>query len=207
MVNNCRRLFPAYRQIHDLLRSGEFGTVTGVEIRDGSPFDWNSVSDFYLRDPQRAKGVFLDRGAHTVDIVCWWLSGRPRVVESYSDAMGGAEGLMKVRLALDKATIRLTFSRFYKLENTYMIECEKASIVGRLFNASKFAIVRNGRRQPVVAGQPAALPPIRMATLGEFHRRCPARLAATVHGRGRGSVDWGDRRRLSPSHAVGAAVV
>jgi predicted dehydrogenase len=155
MVNNCRRLFPAYRRVQELLCSGEFGAIENVSISDGSPFDWNSVSAFYLRNAQQARGVFLDRGAHTVDLVCWWLSGRPQVMDARYDALGGAEGLMKVQMALGKTDVQLAFSRFYKLENCYTVACEKAQIRGRLFNSSRFEIVRDGRVESIQAGKPA----------------------------------------------------
>jgi predicted dehydrogenase len=155
MVNNCRRLFPAYRRVRDLLCSGEYGAIVNVRISDGSPFEWNSVSDFYLRNPPQAKGVFLDRGAHTVDVVCWWLSGRPQVIDARSDALGGAEALLKVQMALGKTTVELAFSRLYKLENCFTVECENATISGRLFNSTKFEIQRNGRTESIQAGKPA----------------------------------------------------
>ena len=126
-----------------------------VRISDGSPFEWNSVSDFYLRNPPQAKGVFLDRGAHTVDIVCWWLRGRPQVTDARYDALGGAEALLKVQMALGKTAVQLAFSRLYKLENCYTVECEKAQISGRLFNSSNFEVVRSGRVESIQAGKPA----------------------------------------------------
>lgn len=155
MVNNCRRLFPAYRRVHELLSSGEFGNVLRINISDGSPFDWNSVSAFYLRDAQQARGVFLDRGAHTVDIVGWWLSGQPQVVTSRFDAMGGAEALMKVQMSLEKTDIELAFSRLFKLENCYSVECENAQIRGRLFQSTRLEVVRNGQVESIQAGKPA----------------------------------------------------
>jgi predicted dehydrogenase len=154
MVNNCRRLFPAYRRVQELLSSGEYGDVLRITISDGSPFEWNSVSSFYLRDARQARGVFLDRGAHTVDIVDWWLPDRPHVVNSQYDAMGGAEALMKVQLACGNTDVQLTFSRLYKLENAYSIECERARIRGRLFQSTKFEVERQGRVEPIQAGKP-----------------------------------------------------
>jgi predicted dehydrogenase len=155
MVNNCRRLFPAYRRVHELLSSGECGAIVNVHISDGSPFEWHSVSDFYLRNAQQAKGVFLDRGAHTVDVVCWWLRGRPQVSDARYDALGGAEALLNVQMALGETDVQLAFSRLYKLENCYTVECEKAQISGRLFNSSRFEVVRNGRVESIQAGKPA----------------------------------------------------
>ncbi len=155
MVNNCRRLFPAYRRVQELLGSGECGEVLNLRISDGSPFEWNSVSDFYLKNPPQAKGVFLDRGAHTVDVVCWWLSGRPHVIQSQSDSLGGAEALLKVQMALGQTAVELAFSRIYKLENCYSVECENATITGRLFNSTKFEIHRPGQVETIHAGKPA----------------------------------------------------
>jgi predicted dehydrogenase len=155
MVNNCRRLFPAYRRVHELLRSEEYGAVVNVRISDGSPFEWSSVSDFYLRNPLVAKGVFLDRGAHTVDIVCWWLSGIPKIVDAKHDALGGAEARMNVQMAFDKTAVQLAFSRLFKLENCYTIDCEKAQITGRLFQSTRFEIVRNGKVARIRVGKPA----------------------------------------------------
>ncbi len=155
MVNNCRRLFPAYRRVRELLCSGEYGAIVNVRISDGSPFEWSSVSDFYLKNAQLAKGVFLDRGAHTVDIVCWWLSGRPQVIEARYDALGGAESLLNASMAFGKTSVQLAFSRLYKLENRYTVECEQAQISGRLFHSTKFEVTRNGRVELIQAGKPA----------------------------------------------------
>jgi predicted dehydrogenase len=154
MVNNCRRLFPAYRKVSELLHRGEYGKLLSVEISDGSPFDWNSASAFYLRDIQTARGVFLDRGAHTIDILCWWLADQPRVVEARYDALGGGEALMDVQLACGDTSIRLKFGRLYKLANCYTLQCANAQITGRLFDASSFRVLRHGRTEPIAAGKP-----------------------------------------------------
>ena len=160
MVNNCRRLFPSYRRVGELLREKAFGEILNVRISDGSPFEWSSVSDFYFRNAALAKGVFLDRGAHTVDVVCWWLSdlcagNGPQMIDARHDAMGGVEASFYVEMAFGKAAVQLAFSRLYKLENCYSIECEQAQITGRLFQSTKFEIVRNGRAETVRVGKPA----------------------------------------------------
>ena len=119
MVNNCRRLFPAYRAVRDILQSGKYGKVLRVDISDGSMFDWESVSAFYVRDAGASRGVLLDRGAHTVDILCWWLGATPNVIQARSDALGGAEAVMDVELECGETAIRLKFSRLYKLKNCH----------------------------------------------------------------------------------------
>jgi predicted dehydrogenase len=153
MVNNYRRLFPSYVRVKELLQTGQLGSVRRIVVHDGTEFAWNSASSFYLRDP-RVRGVFLDRGAHTVDILCWWLGQRPSVVQARHDAREGVEGLMDVRLAHREAVIDLKFSRFYRLENRYCIEGDNAQIEGRLFDFSRLCVRREGRAEWITAGKP-----------------------------------------------------
>jgi predicted dehydrogenase len=155
MVNHCRRLFPSYQRVRQLLDSGKYGKVLQVDISDGSPFEWNSVTSFYLQDARRAGGVFLDRGAHTVDLVNWWLGGHLQFVAANHDAAGGAEALMQAEFVSGQAPVRLKFSRLFKLQNQYTIDCEQAQIRGRLYNPTVMEIVRNGRVESIRTGQPA----------------------------------------------------
>lgn len=159
MVNNCRRMFPSYREVARRLHSGDLGEIRKVEIFDGSPFDWNSVSDFYLKNPELAKGVFLDRGAHTVDLVCWWLSqtgtlGTAKVIEAQYDALGGGEARINIHLCVGPTEVQLAFSRLHKLENRYSVECERGTISGRLFQSAMFDLNHCGKTETIQAGKP-----------------------------------------------------
>lgn len=156
MVNNCRRLFPAYQKIAESLQRKEWGEVQSIRIRDGSSFDWNSVSAFYLRDAASSKGVLLDRGAHTIDVLCWWLGQRPRIVSMRHDASDGAEAVCDLQLACGPASIGLKFSRMFKLDNTYQIQCERACLQGRLFAPAEFTVARAGKDRRIRVGRPAA---------------------------------------------------
>jgi predicted dehydrogenase len=129
--------------------------VLRIVINDGSELTWTSVSAFQIRDAAAARGVFLDRGAHTVDILCWWLTESLQVVRASSDAFGGAESVMDVELVSGDTSIHLKFSRLYKLENSFHIECEKAHIDGRLFNASSYRVTRNGQTKSIPVEPPA----------------------------------------------------
>ena len=151
MVNNYRRLFPSYRRVRELLQSGTLGDIRQITIHDGTEFGWNSASSFYLRDP-RVRGVFLDRGSHTIDILCWWLGQKPTVIEARYDAREGVEGLMDVRLACGETAIDLKFSRFYRLKNSYSIECENGRLEGRLFDFSRLHVLREERSERIIAG-------------------------------------------------------
>ena len=153
MVNNYRRLIPSYQRVRDWIQSGQLGKLRRITVLDGTQFAWNSASGFYLRDPE-ARGVLLDRGAHTLDVLCWWLGEPPRVTAVRSDAFDGVEGLADLQLCGSEADMHVKFSRFYRLPNSYRIEGETATIVGRLFDFGRFQVVRRGQSERIVAGRP-----------------------------------------------------
>ncbi len=153
MVNNYRRLFPSYRWVRESIRSGELGRVRRITVRDGTRFAWASVSGFYLRDV-KARGVLLDRGAHTIDVICWWLGIRPAVVRVHTDSQGGNEAVAHVELEANDVAIELSFSRLQRLENRYEIECESGIVRGRLFDLGGLQVVRGGEVRAIRAGRP-----------------------------------------------------
>jgi predicted dehydrogenase len=152
MVNNYRRLFPSYRRVHELLRSGQLGELRRIIVLDGTQFAWQSATSFYLRDPS-ARGVLLDRGSHTLDTLCWWLGETPRVVAARWDAMGGVEALMDLSLSARDARIQVKFSRLYRLPNRFIIEGTRATLMGRLFDYGQLHMHRNGATQRIDAGK------------------------------------------------------
>ena len=152
MANHYRRLFPAYRGVRDWISSAELGRLLRIDIQDGTRFAWESVSGFYLRD-LRARGVLFDRGAHTVDIVCWWLGGEPTVLSAGTDAFGGLEATAQVSLEWDSVPISLAFSRLERLENRYRLHFENGVLHGRLFDASRLHIVQEGREETRTLGK------------------------------------------------------
>ena len=74
--------------------------------------------------------MLLDRGAHTLDVLCWWLQVL-RVVESaQADSIGYIEGLVELKLTCRNVPIEVKFSRFNRLENRYTITCERGTSHG-----------------------------------------------------------------------------
>ena len=151
MVNNYRRLFPSYRYVRELLGEQQMGRVRSISIHDGTEFGWNSATSFYLRDP-RVRGVLLDRGAHTVDVVHWWLDRPLTVVGAKSDAPNFIEGRFDLQLRGGDTMVELKFSRFDRLSNTFTILCDHGKIEGRLFDFSRLRLTRHGKSQQIVAG-------------------------------------------------------
>lgn len=138
MVNNNRRLFPANRAVAMALAADRIGTIKSVVVEDGSAFEWPTKSGFYLTTKE-ARGVLLDRGAHTVDILSWWLNGPMTVLRCQHDGFEGADALVRLSLSgPEGAIIALRFSRLGKLDNAYHLIGTKGEIRGRLFTWNKY---------------------------------------------------------------------
>lgn len=144
LVNNTRRLLPSYREVRRLVHSGEFGAVRRVFFHEGGEFSWPSVSGFYFDASISPKGVLLDRGAHVLDLVCWWLDGRPEVVSFRDDSFGGPEAVCQLEARLGEAAVDVRLSWLSKLANRFEVECEGGIIAGDIYDFFGVVVRRDG---------------------------------------------------------------
>jgi predicted dehydrogenase len=137
-VNQTRRLFPANRQIRDLLAAGAIGRPLRIVYEMGEPFGWPAASDSYFGAKGSGKGVLLDTGAHIVDLVSWWLGGRPQLTRFRDDSFGGTEAVAAVELEHEGCRASIRLSWLSKLRNAYRIEGENGSIEGEVYEWASF---------------------------------------------------------------------
>ena len=123
-VNNTRRLFPAYSKIKELLSNGAIGNPLSLKYFEGWRFDWPTASGFYFNTKTSRKGVLLDRGAHVLDAICWWLGGRPKPISSENDSFGGPEAVAHISLEYNGCAIEVKLSWLSNLQNKYIISGE-----------------------------------------------------------------------------------
>jgi predicted dehydrogenase len=137
-VNQTRRLFPANRQIRESLAAGVIGRPARIVYEMGEPFEWPAVSDSYFGAKGSGKGVLLDTGAHIVDLVTWWLGGKPRLTRYRDDSFGGTEAVAAIELEREGCRASIRLSWLSKLSNTYRIEGERGSIEGEVYDWASF---------------------------------------------------------------------
>ncbi len=137
-VNQTRRLFPANREIRALLAAGALGRLTRIRYEMGEPFEWPAVSDSYFGAKGSGKGVLLDTGAHIVDLVSWWLGGKPELARYRDDSFGGTEAVAALELEHEGCRASIRLSWLSKLPNRYRIEGERGSIEGEVYEWSSF---------------------------------------------------------------------
>ena len=133
-ANYTKRLYPSYRKIKELIRAGAIGVPATLEYYWGEVFDWPASSGFYFGKLGSGKGVLLDKGAHIIDLVTWWLPGDASVVSCFDDSRGGSEAVSEVQLRVGEcaATVRLSWLSRY--ENSFIIRGDGGTIEGGLFD-------------------------------------------------------------------------
>jgi predicted dehydrogenase len=127
-ANQTQRLFPANVKIKEFLAQAKFGKPVYLSYAWGDEFTWPTASGFYFNAKRRKGGVLLDRGAHGLDLICWWLGFKPEVVLSENDSFGGIEAVAYVKLKSADCTIEVKVSWLNVLSNSYTIRCETAEI-------------------------------------------------------------------------------
>lgn len=145
-VNYQRRLFPCLSEVKRLLQEGNLGAPLEIEYRVAEPFDWPTVSGFYFNAVRSSRGVLRDRGAHTLDTVCWWLGGKPSVIASRNDSFGGSEAVAMVDLSLDRCRAVVHLSWLGKSPSRFSVRCENGSVSGEEYEWDQVTVREaNGR--------------------------------------------------------------
>lgn len=131
-VNNTRRVYPAARATCEWIRSGRAGRIRRIEAYEGDRFGWPLASGSTFGRGGTGKGVLQDVGAHTLDMICWWLGERPRITRYLDDAMGGSEAVARVEFAGDGYDGVVHLSWLNRLSNTFRVEGEEETLEGRI---------------------------------------------------------------------------
>jgi len=139
-VNLTRRLMPSNQKVKELLHAGIIGKVYSITYLDGSEFNWPAATGFYFDSKISKKGVLLDMGAHILDLICWWLGGRPSVDFSENDSFGGCEAVASLGLDYNGIAVRVRLSRLYRLPNSFIINGEYGSIEGMVYDGTKLTL-------------------------------------------------------------------
>lgn len=145
-VNHTRRMLPAYAEINRLLNLRAIGDVVEIRWEEGCEFSWPAATAFQFRSG--AKGVLLDTGIHSLDLICWWLGQRPDVVSCQTDSYGGPEALAEIELQSGECRVHVKLSWLSRLANRYCIVGERGTISGELDYYDRLTITTpNGQRK------------------------------------------------------------
>ncbi len=120
-VGLMRRYLHVAQWIKALIASGRLGEIRTFSVREGSIFKWGT-SDSFLRPEAAGGGVLMDTGAHTIDLMLWWL-GSVSSLRYRDDSYGGVEGECLISCELESGAVgTVELSRSRRLRNSAYIE-------------------------------------------------------------------------------------
>ncbi|MDA0989528.1 MAG: Gfo/Idh/MocA family oxidoreductase [Verrucomicrobia bacterium] len=132
-VGMVKRFLHASGLARDVLQNERLGAVEACDLREGTIFKWQAVSDHFFRKERSGGGVLMDRGVHTLDCLQWWCG--PLALDSFQDdADGGVEANCELRLRLaNGAPVFVDLSRTRDLRNTARFICQRGTLEVDLF--------------------------------------------------------------------------
>ena len=149
-VGLFRRFFPACNLIREYIAAETLGKAIDFEFSEGGMFDWPAQSGSFFQKKTAQGGVFLDVGAHLLDLMLWWF-GDPTSFEYFDDAMGGLEINCVARFEFANGLRgRVQLSRDWELPNKYVIRCEKGWLSWKVGEANRVEIGAKGSSHTIL---------------------------------------------------------
>jgi len=142
-----RRLFASSIKVKELLTGGAIGNLKSVCYTEGFSFRWPTISGYYFDWRVSTKGVLFSQGAHVLDLICWWLAGKPELLSFQSDSFGGPEALAYVRFQKGDCAGEVRLSFLNKLPDRYILEGDAGAIEGSTYDPLSITLVSKTDRR------------------------------------------------------------
>jgi nucleoside-diphosphate-sugar epimerase/predicted dehydrogenase len=110
------RFFQNRIKVRNLIKGGYFGDQVSIDIQEGFPSAWPTVSGYCFRKEMVLGGVVFDAGIHSLDFILWCL-GEPTNIEYTDDQMGGLESNANIKLMFVNGEASFRISRTCELSN------------------------------------------------------------------------------------------
>lgn len=150
LTNYQRRLYASYQKVEELIKSRALGEPLELSYSEGQKYSWPIVSGSRFDTKISNRGVLLDRGAHVLDTVYWWLGGKPKTKESQNDSFGGCEAVAHVDFEYENCKGQIKLSLLGNLPCVYQIKCERGIIEGDIYDFRNLWIKENGQEKKLI---------------------------------------------------------
>jgi predicted dehydrogenase len=147
LANYQRRLYASYLKVKELLVDGTLGEPLSIQYFEGEEFRWPTASGFYFDTKVSSRGVLLDRGAHVLDLVCWWLGEKPKLISSQNDSFGGREAVAHVQFEHKKCVGEVRLSLLGKFPCVFRVKCEAGTVEGDVYDFQSIMLTKSGRKK------------------------------------------------------------
>ena len=127
-VGLMRRFRHGVRWLKSALDAGVFGPITSFDVREGWVYGWPVASSFFVQREASGGGVLADLGAHTLDLLLWWL-GEPESFEYSDDSYGGVEADCMLHLKMRGGAEGIVeLSRTRQLRNSALFRGDRGEV-------------------------------------------------------------------------------
>ncbi len=183
--NYQRRLFPPLVKVKELLDSGALGDLRSIRYLVGELFDWEAVTGFRFSVGTTAGGVLRDRGAHVMYVLCWWLGGKPALVASQNDALGGPEAVADVRFEHKGCHGEVKLSWLSKFTPRFEVTGEKARVEGGIYDTDSVLLTTSAgqKKRLKLPASPRSYHDIAYGMVGNFIDAMEGSVPPLVSGR------------------------
>jgi len=149
-VNYLGRLIPSFAKVKEIIRQKSLGELLSICYYVGELFEWPTVSGFYFNAPLSSRGILRDRGAHAIDHICWWLNGKPKLISSKNDSLGGSDAVAHVVFEYGKCKGEVKLSWLASFPCVYEVTCENGRIEGKVYDYRNIFIEsKSGRKRKI----------------------------------------------------------
>lgn len=153
LTNYQRRLYASYGKVKELLDKRIFGEPLFFHYSEGQKYSWPIVSGSRFDTKISKRGVLLDRGAHVLDVACWWLGGKPNLISSQNDSFGGCEAVAHIEFEHKLCKGEIKLSLLGNLPCIFRVECENGTIEGDIYDHQNFVLHEKGKKRRIVQTQ------------------------------------------------------
>jgi predicted dehydrogenase len=123
-VGHFRRFFPVTNLIRQWIRAERLGRLRSFRFLEGEIYSWPAASASFFSRETAGGGVLIDAGAHTLDLLLWWM-GPVGELHYSDDAAGGVEANCVIKLETESGVSGyVQMSRDWPLSNQYHLEFE-----------------------------------------------------------------------------------
>ncbi len=164
------RFFPTRQEVRKLIRDGFFGPSPSIEINEGGPSNWPTVSGYCFKKDLVPGGALYDNGIHSLDFLLWCL-GRPDQITYEDDAAGGLESNLTVDMRFGESKAFLKLSRTRELSNTIVVEGNGHKAVLGVYDPTKMLL--DGKEKTIEGDGKSQLGNFLDALTGKGQLVCP----------------------------------
>jgi predicted dehydrogenase len=147
LTNYQRRLYTSNLKVKELLTDRTLGEPLSIQYLEGEEFRWPTASGFYFNTKVSSRGVLLDRGAHVLDLIYWWLGEKPKLLSSQNDSFGGCEAVAHIKFEHKKCIGEVKLSLLGKLPCVFTIKCEAGTVEGDVYDFKSVILTSNSGRK------------------------------------------------------------